>query len=172
MCFATTNESTSKTTQVSPALAARRMPSFNPSYSATLFDARPIDALHHACGSPLSPGFHTAVPCPAFPSLSPCARRLAPSDLYRTARPIDLGGRILLFLLSFFVEFVAHPVSHGQSSNSRIVGDFDIFSYKVKLLKFQKMFIKIGEFWTTIAKHIRNFENDSAKMRKCLTKVS
>ena len=121
MCFATTYESTSKTTEGSPALAALRIPSFSPSYSATLFDARPIDALHHAYGSPLSPGLHTAVPYPALPTLWPCSRRLAPSDLYRTARPIGLGGRILFFLLSFFVVFVAHPVSHGQSSNFRMV---------------------------------------------------
>ena len=89
--------------------------------ASTLFDARPIDALNHAYGSPFSPVLHTAVPYPALPTLLPRSRRLAPSDLYRTARPIDLGGRILLFLLSFFVEFVAHPVSHGQSSNFRMV---------------------------------------------------
>ena len=103
MCFATTYESTSNITDVSPALVALRMPVFNPSYSATLFEARPIEALNHAGGSPLSPVLHAAVPYPALPTLSPCSRRLAPSDLYRTARPIGLGGSILRFLLSFLV---------------------------------------------------------------------
>ena len=73
-------ESTSKITDVSPAPVALRMPAFNPSYSATLFEARPIEALNHACGSPLSLVLHIAVPYPALPTLSPCSRRLAPSD--------------------------------------------------------------------------------------------
>ena len=34
------------------------------------------------------------------------------------------------------------------------------------------MFITIGESWTTIANHQRNFENTAAKMRTCLTTFS
>jgi len=33
----------------------------------------------------------------------------------------------------------------------------------LNLLKFRKVFIKIGEFWTTIAKNQRNFESKVEK---------
>mgnify|MGYP003318247517 CR=1 FL=1 len=36
----------------------------------------------------------------------------------------------------------------------------------------RKMFIKIDEFWTRIVKNKQIFENNIAKMRKCLTKFS
>ena len=38
------------------------------------------------------------------------------------------------------------------------------------MLKFRKIFIKIGEFWTTIANNQPHFENKITNMRKRLTK--
>ena len=40
------------------------------------------------------------------------------------------------------------------------------------VLKFRKIFIRIGEFWTRVGKIKQTFENKTAKMRKCLTKFS
>ena len=39
-----------------------------------------------------------------------------------------------------------------------------------KVLKFRNLFIKVGDVWTTIVNIQRNFENNIAKMRKCLKK--
>ena len=37
---------------------------------------------------------------------------------------------------------------------------------------FRNVLVKIGEFWTTIAKNELNFDIETANMRKCLTKFS
>ena len=46
------------------------------------------------------------------------------------------------------------------------------WSFPANLLKFRKFFVKIGEIWTKIAKNEWNFENETVKMRKCLTQFS